>query len=144
MIILLINIIKMLDYYFDDFKEYYYKKNNNKNDDDDEINEYCDNRASEIYYIQCLEIINEKFGDPLEAIKSYLEEYGEIPIYNNDIGRTHHILAFHAMNQYIKERLKEEEEEEQENEEQEEEEQEEEEQKEDKTINILTDYIICV
>lgn len=124
----------MLDYYFDDFKEYYYKKNNNKNDDDDdEINEYCDNRVFEITYFQCLEIINKKFGDPLEAIKSYLEEYGEIPIYNNDIGRTHHILAFHAMNQYIKERLKEEEEEE-----------EEEEKEEDKTINILVDYIICV
>jgi len=91
-----------LNDYYEDYITYHYNPND---DDNDSLHTYCDNEASVLSYTNCIFIINEWFDNQLEAIQSYINEYGEIPIYDNDVNRTHHILAFHAMMEYMRNRL---------------------------------------
>ncbi len=94
------NRYTLADYYEDYITNYH-----NPDDDYDNLHTYCDNEASLLSYAGCILTINERFDNQLEAIQSYINEYGEIPIYDNDVNRTHHILAFHAMMEYIIDRL---------------------------------------
>ena len=88
----------MLDYYYDLFKNEY-----NNVYDEDHIHEFCDTTASNLLFNECIQLINERFGNQLIAIKEYMDEYGDIPIYDNDIKRTYHILAYLALKRYIDE-----------------------------------------
>jgi hypothetical protein len=86
----------MLDYYYDVFKNDY-----NDYHDDDNIYQFCDNIASRLSKNECIQLINEQFGDQLTAIQEYINEYGDIPIYDNNVYRTYLILAYLALKTYI-------------------------------------------
>jgi len=70
----------------------------------DRLQEYCDTEASNMNNDTCIRIINEHFGNQLEAIQSYIDEYGEFIIASN-INIWYNRLAFHALKLYINDRL---------------------------------------
>jgi hypothetical protein len=70
----------------------------------DRLHEYCDTEASNMNNDTCIRIINEHFGNQLEAIQSYMDEYGEFVIASN-INIWYNRLAFLALKLYINDRL---------------------------------------
>ena len=76
-----------------------------RDDITDMLHTYCDETASFISLEDCILAINQMFDNQLNAIQEYINEYGDIPIYNNDIIRTYRILAYLAIHRYIHDKL---------------------------------------
>jgi len=98
-------MVHSLDFYYHDFMEYHLDTDAGHDDITDQVHTYCDETAAYMAHNECISIINEMFDDPLNAIQEYINEYGDIPIYDNNVNRTYSILCFLAMHRYILDQL---------------------------------------
>jgi len=96
----------MSAYTLDDYYNEYINNHYNPDDDnDDSLHTYCNDKSSQLGRADCLIIIDEMFDNQLEAIQSYMIEYDEMPVYRYNMIKTHRILAFHAIMEYIRDRM---------------------------------------
>jgi hypothetical protein len=98
-------MVHTLDFYYHDFMEYHLDTDAGHDDITDQVHTYCDETAAHMAHNECISIINEMFDDPLNAIQEYINEYGDIPIYDNNVNRTYGTLCFLAMHRYILDQL---------------------------------------
>jgi hypothetical protein len=93
----------MLDYYYDLYRNEYREDND---DNIEDIHQFCDTNVNELSKKDCIQLINEQFGDIINAILEHRSEFDDdlFDGFRNDI-EIYHCLAYYSLLSYIKEKI---------------------------------------